>query len=246
MAGGVSMIHIYMLADESVDEQERATETSDIRERDIVQNSCRKPSGSANFLSSHFSSRSDWRRSPRTRRMAPPPPKRRWSKKKRHWNRLSFCQKLARTLENNDRNHTETSAARKQERTRHNNARSPLTSLPAELRQEILYFAIEDEDLLHKTKMKRRARALARVCKTLRDDMHLVQKRWKTRHDQLLRDRDVQRGHFNSYIEDLMAPIQTHARCMRTWSGVRQPTGALTSRLFGRYAWPRRAKRLAP
>lgn len=154
--------------------------------------------------------------------MTPPPPKPKSAKKRRNNKTgLSFCQQLVEIL---DKKVSSSPTAVYDKRTHHNNTRWHLISLPAELRQDILALSIDDEALVHTAKLKRRARSLALVCKTLRGDMRLVRTQWLARHEGLVHARGAAREQFRDYIRDLMAPIRTRAQQVSSWQAMRGPT----------------------
>ncbi|KAK5722202.1 hypothetical protein LTR17_014305 [Elasticomyces elasticus] len=92
----------------------------------------------------------------------------------------TFRERLARNL-----GHKSKSSSAFCKRTIHNNSKSPFIRLPPEIRQEILNLSVEDNELNHGTKLKRRSRTRALVCKTMHADMQFVRPRWLARRRRL-------------------------------------------------------------
>ncbi|KAK6389190.1 hypothetical protein LTR65_006952 [Meristemomyces frigidus] len=134
------------------------------------------------------------------------------SKRKRRKPALSFCRGLVHDL---DRADHPISPARHAKATEHNNVNSALISLPAEIRQAILRDVLDDHDLLHQTKINRRTKSLAHVCKTMQCDVQRVAQKWRGRREVLLRERGEERGAFAALIADFMAPVAAAAVALR-------------------------------
>jgi len=85
------------------------------------------------------------------------------ARKRKRSKPLSFCQRLATQLEDADYHSLPACYHKLTDR---NNDKSPLVRLPAELRQEILYHTIDQEELLS-IDFGHWSKVLADVCKTV-------------------------------------------------------------------------------
>ena len=106
------------------------------------------------------------------------------TKKRKKPKAQSFCQRLALDLDKDDRHRL------RSRRAEHNNQKSPLIRLPAELRQEMLCHVLDDETLLLRDTYLLRAQmnGLPLVRRTVRKDVAEVTKRWRKCRVVLLRD----------------------------------------------------------
>lgn len=93
---------------------------------------------------------------------------------------------------------------------------SRLLELPTEIRQQILFSTLDDEDLLHApaARLEATAQHFARVCSTCRRDISRVLRAWCKKGDELLQRQNLQRGAFDSYIKDFMTPIKISAQAL--------------------------------
>lgn len=91
--------------------------------------------------------------------------------------------------------------------------------LPPELRQQILYDVFEDDELSHLFVSEMQVeiiRKLAGVCTVFKKDMNHVVSSWHKRKEYLRQQRARQVGSFDAYIADMMASIRASSRVLST------------------------------
>ncbi|SMR59055.1 unnamed protein product [Zymoseptoria tritici ST99CH_1E4] len=120
---------------------------------------------------------------------------------KRKKDKKTYCVRLARMLEYLDR------------RAQAWDQKSPLLQLPAELRQTILGYVL-DEQTIYDPRPSQQTQALALVCRTLADDLEPTMKQWD-QDEAVLRTRfGTERNAMSAYIQELMMPIGVAAKAI--------------------------------
>ena len=116
----------------------------------------------------------------------------------------SYCQRLVRDL---DRAEIPRQKHRPGSRDRERRRTSRLLALPPEIRQQILYLTLDDEELI-RAPPAQTALKLSVVCYIFKSDMDWVLQQWTQRSAELAKEHAVQKGAFDSYIADLMRPLK--------------------------------------
>ena len=146
-------------------------------------------------------------------------------KRRRRRSTPSFCQKLAQDLDRADYIRSPTYCQRY---TKHNNSQSPLVRLPAELRQEILYNTMDDDDLLSPSEFGRVTTDLSLLCKTSYEDVKIVAKRWRAERFISQQDRDEHRV----FWDVLFAEYKTSIKNIALMSCAQRPRSSKRARFY--------------
>lgn len=99
-----------------------------------------------------------------------------------------------------------------------------LLALPRELRQNILYNILSDDEI-STTPPNEEATHLSAVCTIFRNDAEWVLPQWQKRKEELAAQRGLERGAFDSYIADLLAPIKAASKSVHEQNYFRYEDG---------------------
>ena len=131
--------------------------------------------------------------------------------KRKRQETVSFCQQLVQDL---DRVEADKQKARVKKRKQLPPSR--ILALPVELRQQVLYHVLDDEAIL-RLAFDHEALKLSSVCEVFKIDMEIVLRWWEQRKEELS---VVSRGAFDTYMAELMAPVQSASKLVAQIKGI--------------------------